>query len=255
MENCYIHPGARLGSGVEVGPFSYIAEDVQIGDGTWIGPNVTIFDHVRIGKGCRIFPGAVIGGVPQDLKFQGELTYAEIGDNTTIREYVTVNRGTAASGKYLTKVGSNCLLMSYVHIAHDCVIGDNCIISGYAGFAGEVTLEDYVVVGGGTLCHQFVRIGAHVMLGGALAVSKDVPPYVLIGRPPVTFGGINRIGLKRRGFSEEEMEQIRRIYMTIYESGLNVTDACRKVGEEFPQSEFKTQILEFIRNSRRGIIK
>lgn len=253
--NSYIHPNARIGRDVEIGPFSYIADDVEIGDGTWIGPNVTIFEHVKIGPGCKVFPGAVIGAVPQDLKFQGEVTYVEIGAGTTIRECVTVNRGTAASGKYLTKVGSNCLLMSYVHVAHDCRISDNCIISSYSGFAGEAELGEYVVVGGGTLCHQFTKIGDHVMLGGALAVNKDVPPYVLIGRPPVTFGGVNKVGLQRRGFTAAAIDEIHNIYMTIYKSGLNVSDACEKVRAEFADSQYKERILSFIASSKRGIVK
>ena len=239
----------------KIPPFSYIADDVEIGDGTWIGPNVTILEHVRIGKNCRIFPGAVIGAIPQDLKFRGEVTYVEIGDNTTIRECATVNRGTEASGKFLTKVGSNCLIMSYVHIAHDCLVSDNCIISSYAGFAGESVVEEYVVVGGGSLFHQFVHIGAHAMVGGASAINKDVPPYILVGRPPVTFGGVNRIGLQRRGFSTETIDEIHNIYMTIYRSGLNVSDACSKVRDSFPDSEHKAHILSFIENSKRGIVK
>lgn len=255
MNNCYIHSNARIGINVEIEPFSYIADDVEIGDGTWIGPNVTILEHVRIGKNCRIFPGAVIGAIPQDLKFHGEVTYVEIGDNTTIRECATVNRGTEASGKFLTKVGSNCLIMSYVHIAHDCLVSDNCIISSYAGFAGESVVEEYVVVGGGSLFHQFVHIGAHAMVGGASAINKDVPPYILVGRPPVTFGGVNRIGLQRRGFSTETIDEIHNIYMTIYKSGLNVSDACSKVRDSFPDSEHKAHILSFIENSKRGIVK
>lgn len=255
MEYSYVHPNAKTGRNVEIGPFSYIAADVEIGDDTWIGPHVTILDHVKIGSGCRIFPGAVIGAEPQDLKFKGEVTYVEIGNGTTIRECATINRGTAASGKYITRVGNNCLLMSYVHVAHDCSIADNCIISSYSGFAGEVTLEEYVVVGGGTLCHQFTTVGAHVMLGGALAVSKDVPPYILVGRPPVTFGGVNRVGLQRRGFTQDEIDEIHRIYMTIYKSGMNVSDACAKVREEFPDSIHKNRILSFIEHSGRGIVK
>ncbi|MBQ0025146.1 MAG: acyl-ACP--UDP-N-acetylglucosamine O-acyltransferase [Bacteroidales bacterium] len=255
MENIYIHPDARIGKNVEIGPFSYIDGDVEIGDNTSIGPNVTILKHVKIGRNCRIFPGAVIGAEPQDLKFKGEVTYVEIGDNTTIRECATVNRGTGASGKFLTKVGNNCLIMSYVHIAHDCLIGDNCIISSYAGFAGEATLDEYVVVGGGTLCHQFTHIGAHAMVGGALAVNKDIPPYSLVGRSPIKFDGVNVVGLRRRGFSAEDIESIHSIYRVIYESGLNVSDACEKVRESLPDSVYKDIILSFISSSERGIVK
>jgi len=193
-----ISPEAKIGKDVEIGPFSMIYGNVSIGDNTWIGPNVTIMDGARIGSNCRIFPGAVISGIPQDLKFQGEITTAEIGDNTTIRECVTVNRGTKSKGK--TIVGSNCLLQSYVHIAHDCVVGNNCILSGYVGLGGEVVIEDWAVIGGGSLVHQFVRIGRHVMLQGGCRLVKDVPPYVMAGRDPVAFAGLNLVGLKRRNF-------------------------------------------------------
>jgi len=253
--NNTIHPNAQLGPNVEVGPYTTIAEHVEIGEGSWIGPNVTIFDYVKIGKNCRIFPGAVIGAIPQDLKFEGEVTYVEIGDNTTIREFVTINRGTAASGKYKTLVGSNCLIMSYVHIAHDCRVGNNCIFSSYAGIAGETDVEDWAIIGGATVAHQFSRIGQHAMAGGASAITKDIPPYVLSGRNPAVYEGINIVGLRRRGFSKETIEEIHAIYDTIYGSGLNVTEACKKVMAEFKQSEERDIILNFITNSKRGIIK
>ena len=202
-----------------------------------------------------MFPGAVLGAVPQDLKFQGEETWVEIGDNTVIRECATVNRGTAASGKYLTKVGSDCLLMSYVHVAHDCRIGDHCIFSSFSGIAGEVDVDDWAIVGGGTMVHQFTRIGAHAMVGGASGVAKDIPPYVITGRNPAVFEGVNLIGLRRRGFSTEVINEIGSIYRLIYNSGLNVSDACRQVRELFPESVHRDRILRFIEASRRGIVR
>lgn len=253
--NSYIHPNAKIGRNVEIGPFSYIAENVEIGDNTWIGPNVTIFDYARIGSGCRIYPGAVIAAEPQDMKFKGEESWVEIGDNTTIRECATVNRGTAASGKYLTKVGNDCLIMSYVHIAHDCKVGDHCIFSSFAGIAGETDVDDWAILGGGALVHQFSHIGAHAMVGGGSAVNKDVPPYVLVARNPIIYEGINLVGLRRRGFSLETIEEIRDIYKQIYESDKNISDACRIIEEVFPESEHRDAILGFINNSPRGIVK
>ncbi len=253
--NNTIHPNAQLGPNVEVGPYTYIAEHVEIGEGTWIGPNVTIFDYVKIGKNCRIFPGAVIGAIPQDLKYDGEVTYVEIGDNTTIRECATINRGTAASGKYKTVVGNDCLIMSYVHIAHDCRVGNHCIFSSYAGIAGETDVEDWAIIGGATVAHQFSHIGQHAMVGGASAVGKDIPPYTLSGRNPIVFEGVNIVGLRRRGFSNDAILEIQKIYETLYNCGLNVTDACKKIESEFKQTPERDAILKFISESKRGIIK
>lgn len=250
-----IHSEARIGANVTIEPFTSIAKHVEIGEGTWIGSNVTIFDYVKIGKNCKIFPGAVIGAIPQDLKFANEITYVEIGDNTTLREYVTVNRGTAASGKNLTKVGNNCLLMSYTHVAHDCRLGDNVIMASFTGLAGEVDIDDFAIIGGSSGVHQFTRIGAHVMISGGSMFSKDVPPFALAGRRPLAFGGINIIGLRRRGFSNEKIAEISSIYKIIYNSGLNVTDACNKLESEFPSSPERDMILGFIRASKRGIVK
>ena len=250
-----IHPDARLGRGVVVSPFTTIAAQVEIGDDCWIGPNVTIFDYVRIGKGCRIFPGAVIGAIPQDLKFQGEESWVEVGDNTTIREYATINRGTAASGKLLTKVGSDCLVMSYVHVAHDCRVGDHCIFSSFSALAGEVDVDDWAIIGGGTMVHQFSHIGAHAMVGGASGVSKDIPPYVITGRNPAVYEGVNLIGLRRRNFQVEVITEIGSIYKLIYNSGLNVSDACRQIRELFDPSDHRDRILSFIENSQRGIVR
>jgi UDP-N-acetylglucosamine acyltransferase len=249
----YLHPDAKIGKNVEIGPFTAIYGDVVIGDNTWIANNVTIMDGARIGKNCRIFPGAVISGIPQDLKFEGEITTAEIGDETTIREYVTVNRGTKSKGK--TVVGSNCLIQSYVHVAHDCKVGNNCILSGYVGLAGEVIVEDWAILGGGSLVHQFVRIGSHVMIQGGCKVIKDVPPFIMAGRDPVSYAGLNLVGLRRRNFSSDKIQEIQEIYRTIYQKGLNNSDALRSIEASIPSNEERNHIIDFIRSSERGIIR
>ena len=219
----YIHPAAKIASNVVIDPFVTIDKNVEIGEGTRIGSNVTILEGARIGKNCTIFPGAVISAIPQDLKFKGEETVAIIGDNTTLRECVTVNRGTASKGK--TVVGSNCLIMAYCHIAHDCVIGNNVIMSNATQVAGEVVIDDYAVVGGGALIHQFCHVGSHVMLQGGALVNKDIPPYVKVGRNPISYAGTNSIGLRRRGFTNEKICEIQEIYRYLYLSGLNNSDA------------------------------
>jgi len=248
-----IDPRAKIGQHVQIGPFTTVYGDVVIGDNTSIGPNVTIMDGARIGKNCTIFPGAVISGIPQDLKFKGEITTAEIGDNTTIREYVTVNRGTISKGK--TVVGSDCLIQSYVHIAHDCKIGDHCILSGYVGLGGEVVIEDWAILGGGSLVHQFVHIGCHVMIQGGCKVVKDVPPYIMAGRDPVVFAGLNLVGLRRRNFSSEKIQELQEVYRTIYQKGLNNSDALRAIEASIPKCEERDHVIAFVRNSERGIIK
>jgi len=197
----FIHPEAKIGEKVVVEHFSTVQKNVQIGDGTWIGPNVTIMEGSRIGQNCKIHPGAVVGSIPQDLKFSGEETTVEIGDNTVIREFVTVNRGTF--DKLRTKIGNNCLLMAYVHVAHDCTIGDHCILSNAVQLAGHVNIADYAIVGGATAVHQFAKIGAHVFISGGSLVRKDVPPYAKAAREPLSYVGINSIGLRRRGFTSE----------------------------------------------------
>lgn len=255
MQFSTVHPNAKIAKNVEIGPYSYIAENVEIGEGTWIGPSVTIFDYVKIGKNCKIFPGAVVGAIPQDLKFDGEVTYVEIGDNTVIRECATINRGTAASGKMMTKVGNNCLIMSYAHIAHDCCVGNNVILVSYVGIAGETDIDDWAIIGGASAAHQFSKIGTHAMLSGGSLVSKDVPPYALAGHRPLAFCGINVIGLRRRGFSNEQIERIKEIYKLIYNSGMNRTEACIAVEKEIQDCPEKDIILKFIRSSKRGIIK
>lgn len=255
MQNNIIHPGAKLGANVKVEAFTTIAEHVEIGEGTWIGPNVTIFDYVKIGKNCKVFPGAVLGAIPQDLKFNDEVSYVEIGDNVTIRECATVNRGTAASGKGKTVIGNNTLVMSYAHVAHDCVVGNNCILVSYTGLAGETEVDDWAIIGGGSLAHQFTKIGAHAMIAGGSEIAKDVPPYALAGRKPLSYAGINIVGLRRRGFTSEQITTIKEIYHIIYQSNLNVSDACKKIEAEFPESKEKRTILDFIAASDRGIIR
>ncbi|MBQ0006086.1 MAG: acyl-ACP--UDP-N-acetylglucosamine O-acyltransferase [Alistipes sp.] len=250
-----VHPNAKIAAGVEIGPFCYIAENVEIGEGTVIGPHVTIFDYVKIGKNCNIFPGAVLGAIPQDLKFRGEESWVEIGDRTTIRECATVNRGTAASGKSLTKIGDDCLLMSYSHTAHDCLIGNHVILVSYVGLAGETQVDDWAIIGGASAAHQFSHIGAHAMLSGGSLISKDVPPYALAGHRPLSYVNVNIVGLRRRGFSNDQIERIRDIYRIIYQSGLNRTDACILAEKEVPACPEKQLILDFVRNSKRGIIR
>jgi UDP-N-acetylglucosamine acyltransferase len=249
----FIHPKAVIGKDVTISPFSYIDEDVVIGDGTWIGPNVTIFAGARIGKGCKIFPGAVISAIPQDLKYKGEPTLVEIGDNTTLRECVTVNRGT--SDKMRTAIGSNCLLMAYVHIAHDCILGDNVIIANSVNLAGHVDIEDWVIIEGGTGVGQFVRIGAHAFVSGLTGVRKNVPPFTKAAREPLQYVGVNSVGLRRRGFSNEIILEIEDIYRTLYVKGLNVSNALAIIEQEAPASKEKDQILNFIRNSKDGIMR
>lgn len=250
-----VHPGAKLGDNIEVGPYAYIAEHVEIGDGCKILPHATIFDYVKMGKNCSVFPGAVIGAIPQDLKFEGEVTYVEIGDNVNIRECATINRGTKASGKGVTKIGSNTLLMSYTHVAHDCTVGEHCILVSYVGIAGETDVDDWAILGGGTMAHQFSKVGKHAMVGGGSKINKDIPPFILCGRDPITFAGINIVGLRRRGFTSDQIRNIKDIYDIIYSSGMNVSDACARVEIGFPQSEERDTILNFIKNSKRGIVR
>ncbi|HNY24315.1 MAG: acyl-ACP--UDP-N-acetylglucosamine O-acyltransferase [Bacteroidales bacterium] len=249
-----IHPDAIIGKGVEVGAFTTIAGQVEIGDGTWVGPNVTIMDYVKIGKNCRIFPGAVVGAIPQDLKYAGEISWVEIGDGVTIRECATINRGTAASHKGVTRIGNNCLVMSYVHVAHDCYIKDHVILTSYVGLAGETDVDEYAIIGGASAAHQFSRIGTHAMISGGSMIGKDVPPYVIAGRRPLCYCGINVIGLRRRGYTSDQIERIHDIYRIIYQVGLNISDACDKVEEVLEPSEEREIILSFIRSSHRGII-
>ena len=248
-----IHPAAKIAPSVVIDPFVTIEANVEIGEGTRIASNVTIMEGARIGKNCTIFPGAVISGIPQDLKFKGEDTLAIIGDNTTIRECVTINRGTAAKGK--TVVGNNCLIMAYCHVAHDCIVGDNVIMSNATQLAGEVQVDNFAVIGGGSLVHQFCHIGPHVMLQGGALVNKDIPPYVKAAREPIAYAGVNSIGLRRRGFSGEVIRDIQEIYRYLYLSGLNNSDAIERIEAELPATPERDEIILFVRNAKRGIIR
>lgn len=248
-----IHPNARIGQGVKIDPFVSIHEDVEIGDGTWIGSNVVIYDGARIGKNCKIFPGAVISSVPQDLKYAGEITSAEIGDNTIVREFVTVNKGTKAAGR--TIVGSDSLLMAYVHVAHDCIVGSHCILANGATLAGHIRVDDYAIIGGLSAIHQFVRIGAHTMLQGGSLVGKDVPPYTKAGRYPLSYLGINSIGMRRRGFSNDVINHVQDIYRILFVKGYNYSKALEMIEMELSPSRERDEILLFVRNSQRGIMK
>jgi UDP-N-acetylglucosamine acyltransferase len=249
----YIHPGAKIGSNVSIDPFVTIHKDVEIGDGTWIGSNVTIMDGARIGKNCRIFPGAVISAIPQDLKYDGETTTTLIGDNTIIRECVTINKGTKALGK--TVVGNNCLLMAYVHVAHDCVVGNNCILANGVTLAGHIVVDDFAIIGGLTAIHQFVHIGGHVMISGGSLIRKDVPPYTKAAREPLTYMGINSVGLRRRGFDSEKIVEIQEIYRTLYLKKYNHSKALLMLETEFTPSKERDEIIDFVRNSSRGIMR
>ncbi|MDQ2772232.1 MAG: acyl-ACP--UDP-N-acetylglucosamine O-acyltransferase [Bacteroidota bacterium] len=249
----YIHPEARLAPGVTVEPFTTIAADVEIGEGSWIGPNVTIMSGSRIGAHCQVFPGAVVGAVPQDLKFAGEQTTAEIGDYTVLRECVTVNRGTVDRGR--TVVGSHCLLQAYVHVAHDCIIGNHCVISNSVQIAGHVTVGDWAILGGTSAIHQFVSIGAHAFLGGGSLVRKDIPPFVKAAREPLTYAGVNSVGLRRRGYSEAQVTNLHNLYRLLFLGGMNTQDAIARIEAEIEPSVERDHALDFIRAATRGIIK
>ncbi|MDP2088382.1 MAG: acyl-ACP--UDP-N-acetylglucosamine O-acyltransferase [Flavobacteriaceae bacterium] len=249
----YIHPGAKIARNVVVEPFTTIHNNVTIGSGTWIGSNVTIMEGARIGSNCRIFPGAVISAIPQDLKFEGEDSLTVIGDNTTVRECVTINRGTSATGK--TKVGSNCLIMATAHIAHDCEIGDNAIVVNGVALAGHVTVGKYAIVGGLAAVHQFIHIGDHAMISGGSLVRKDVPPYTKAAKEPLSYIGINSIGLRRRGFTTEKIREIQNIYRILYQKNFNTSQALEKIEAEMEATAERDDIITFIRNSQRGIMK
>ena len=247
-----VHPDAKIGQNVEIGPFVTIDKDVVIGDGTKIMSGAVICEGTRIGSNCRIFPHAVLGAVPQDLKFVGEYTTCEIGDNNTIREFVTINRGTNSTGR--TVIGNNNLLMAYTHVGHDCVLGNNLRISNASQFAGEVHIDDFAVIGGGSLVHQFTHIGSYVMIQGGSKIPKDIPPYVIAGEEPLAYFGLNLVGLRRRGFSNETISAIHDVYRIIYQSGLNISQALAQVMETLPESPERNYIVDFIKNSSRGII-
>ncbi|MEO6134283.1 MAG: acyl-ACP--UDP-N-acetylglucosamine O-acyltransferase [Ginsengibacter sp.] len=249
----HIHPNAKIGSNVEVGPFAIIEQNVTIGDDSHIMPHAVIMKGTTLGKGCKVFPGAVLGAIPQDLKFDGEETTVEVGDNTTIRECVTINRGTI--DKWKTVVGSDCLLMAYSHIAHDCILGDHVIIANSVQLAGHVEIGDYAFIGGMAAAIQFSKVGAHSYIAGGTEIIKDIPPYIKAGRSPLTYAGVNSIGLQRRGFSTEKINGIHEIYRNIYMRGMNTSQAVDYIEENLPDTEEKREILEFIKDSKRGILK
>lgn len=248
-----INPKAELGKDVKIGPFTIIEDDVIIGDGTEIGSNVVIASGARIGENCKIFNGAVLATVPQDLKFKNEKTTLEIGNNTTIREFATLNRGTTDHWK--TVVGDNCLLMAYSHIAHDCTLGNNVIIANSVNMAGHVTIEDFVGIGGMVPIHQFVKIGKHTFIGGGFRVPKDVPPFIRAMGEPLRYAGLNSVGLQRRGFSQETLTELKRAYKIFYRSNLTVEKAIQKIESELNQTEEIRDLVRFIKNCERGIIR
>ena len=248
-----VHPEAQIGANVQIDPFVVVEKDVVIGDNTHLFPHSVILDGARIGKNCKVCPGAVVAGIPQALKFTGETTTAEIGDTTTLRESVTVNRGTASKGK--TVVGNNCLIMAYSHVAHDCVLKNNIIVGNASQVAGEVEVDDFAIISGGTLVHQFSRISKHVMIQGGSRIGKDIPPYTLIGRDPIVYCGINIVGLRRRGFTNQQVYLIQDIYRTLYTRGLNNSDALKAIETEYEPSEERDLILNFIKASKRGIVR
>lgn len=249
----YVHPQAKIARNVVIEPFTTIHANVTIGSGTWIGSNVTIMEGARIGKNCKIFPGAVISAIPQDLKYNDEETTVEIGNNVTIRECATINRGTVDRMK--TKIGNNCLIMAYCHIAHDCFVGNNCIFSNNTTLAGHVNVGDNVVLAGMVAVHQFASIGSHAFVTGGSLVRKDVPPYVKGAREPLSYVGINSVGLRRRGFSTEKIREIQNIYRIIFQKNFNNTQAIDIVEAEMEATPERDEIIQFIKESHRGIMK
>jgi UDP-N-acetylglucosamine acyltransferase len=248
-----VHPDAKIGKNVTIEPFATIQKDVTIGDGSWIGPGAIVWDGARIGKNVKIYPGASVSSIPQDLKFAGEKTETIIGDNSVVRECVTISRGT--TDKMKTSIGKNCLLMAYVHVAHDCLIGDHCILVNTVQVAGHVTIDDWAIIGGASALHQFVKVGAHVMVSGGSLVRKDIPPFTKAAREPLTYAGINAVGLKRRGFTAEKINEIQEIYRYIFMKGLNNTKALELIETELPGSSERDHIISFIKDSERGIMK
>lgn len=249
----YIHPEAKIAQNVVIEPFAIIHKDVEIGEGTWIGSHAVINEGSRIGKNCKIYSGAVIASTPQDLKFKGEYTIAIIGDNTTIREYATISRGTEEHWK--TEIGSDCLIMAYSHVAHDCRIGNHCIIVNNVQLAGHVHMGDWSIIGGSSAVHQWVKIGQHAMISGGSLVRKDVPPFTKAAREPLSFAGVNSIGLRRRGYTNEQINDVQEVYRFIYLKGLNNSEALEQIEIELRPSAERDEILNFVRNSERGIIK
>ncbi len=249
----YVHPNAKIAKNVVIEPFTTISNNVTIGEGTWVGPNVTIMEGARIGKNCKIFPGAVISAEPQDLKYKGEETHTYIGEGTVIRECVTINRGTEALG--YTKIGKNCLIMATVHIAHDCVIGNNVILVNGVALAGHIEIDDMAIIGGMSAIHQYTKVGKHALVSGGSLVRKDVPPYVKAAREPLSYVGINSIGLRRRGFDSNKIAEIQNIYRVLYQKNYNNTQALEIIEAEMEATPERDEIIQFIRESRRGIMK
>lgn len=247
-----VGPKAHLGENVSIGPFTTVEDDVVIGDGTWIGPHVHIANGARLGTNCKVHPGAVVGGPPQDLKYRNEPTTLEVGNNTVIRECVTLNRATVETGR--TVIGNDCLFMAYTHVAHDCRVGNNVIIANCAPLGGHAHIGDYVIIGGMTPVHQFVQIGDHAMIGGGFRVIKDVPPYILCGQEPLHYEGLNIIGLRRRGFSAKSIGLLEQTYRLVYRSDLNVSQAVDRIKKEVEQSPEVKKVLDFIAGSKRGIV-
>jgi len=249
----FIHPEAKIGENVEIGPFAVINKNVIIGDGCVIDSNATICEFTQLGKNCHVFPSAVIGAIPQDLKFHGEETWTIIGDNNVLREFVTVHRGTFSKGK--TVIGNNNLIMAYCHVAHDCVLGNNIIMSNATQLAGEVVVDDFAIIGGGTLVHQFTHIGSHVMIQGGSRTSKDVPPYIIAAREPIAYCGVNSVGLNRRGFTSEQIHTIQEVYRLLYQGGMNTTQALEHIVANIPASVERDMIVDFVKASTRGVVR
>ena len=236
-----------------ISPLAYVSPKAQIGKNVTIDAFAYIDDNVILGDNCHVFPHAVIGCVPQDLKYHGEETWTVIGNNCVLREFVTIHRGTASKGK--TVVGNNNLIMAYCHVAHDCILHDHIIMSNATQLAGEVEIDDYAVIGGGTLVHQFSHLGAHIMVQGGSKINKDIPPFAIIARDPIAFCGINSVGLNRRGFTPEQIHTIQEVYRIVYNSGLNTTQALDKILADIPQSIERDTIVNFIKASTRGVVR
>lgn len=248
-----IDPKAKIGKNVKIGPFCVIEEDVEIGDNCILESHAAILNGSRLGEGCKVFPGAIVGAAPQDLKYRGESSTITVGNNTIIREYCTLNRGTAAN--FQTTIGENCLLMAYVHVAHDCVIGNNCILANNVNLAGHIAIEDFAILGGMSAIHQFVKIGAHAMVGGGSLVRKDIPPFVKAAREPLSYAGVNSVGLKRRGFTKVQINDIQQIYRILFVKGYNTSQALKIIETTVSASPERDYVLSFVRSADRGIMK
>lgn len=248
-----VHPDAKIGEGVIIEPFATVQGDVVIGDGSWIAPNAVVQNGARIGRGVKIFPGAVVSSVPQDLKYQGEYTTVEIRDRAVIREFATINRGTTYADT--TIVGEEALIMAYAHIAHDCVIGRRAIIANTVNVAGHVEVEEFAIVGGSCAIHQFCKVGKHSMVGGGSLVRKDIPPFIIAAREPISYAGVNYRGLQRRGYSPEAIRNIQEIYRVVFLSKLNNSQAINEIETNFAPTDERDTILDFIRNAQRGICR